>query len=282
MVFFMKKDTIAKLINNFDDYSVKTDDGEEFWYARDLQKLLDYKDWKDFEFLIKKAKLACEASDNDINDNFIEITRSLSNSPNKKIMDYQLSRYACYLIVQNGDPKNQSIAFAQTYFALQTRNMELIHKKLLEYERLNAREKLSESEKILNGLVYERNIDNKGFGTIRSRGDEVLFGGNNTKQMKEKLDIKQSEPLADYLPTITLKAKDLANEMTNHNLRINKQIKTENSIIAEHMKNNKNVRQALIDSNIFPENLPKEENIKQIEKRLKEEKIKLIKNEQDN
>ncbi len=278
----MKKDTIAKLINNFDDYSVKTDDGEEFWYARDLQKLLDYKDWKDFEFLIKKAKLACEASDNDINDNFIEITRSLSNSPNKKIMDYQLSRYACYLIVQNGDPKNQSIAFAQTYFALQTRNMELIHKKLLEYERLNAREKLSESEKILNGLVYERNIDNKGFGTIRSRGDEVLFGGNNTKQMKEKLDIKQSEPLADYLPTITLKAKDLANEMTNHNLRINKQIKTENSIIAEHMKNNKNVRQALIDSNIFPENLPKEENIKQIEKRLKEEKIKLIKNEQDN
>lgn len=275
----MKKDTIAKLINNFDDYSVKTDYGEEFWYARDLQKLLDYKDWKDFEFLIKKAKLACEASDNDINNNFIEITRSLSNSSNKKVTDYQLSRYACYLIVQNGDPKNQSIAFAQTYFALQTRNMELIHKKLLEYERLNAREKLSESEKILNGLVYERNIDNKGFGTIRSRGDEVLFGGNNTKQMKQKLNIKENEPLADYLPTISLKAKDLANEMTNHNLRTNKQIKTENAIIAEHMKNNKNVRQALVDSNIFPEELPKEENIKQIEKRLKEEKIKLIKNE---
>ena len=271
----MKKDTIAKLISNFDDYSYKTEDGVEFWYARNLQKLLGYENWQDFEFLIKKAKLACEASGNEIEDNFIEITKLVSN---KKIKDYQLSRYACYLIVQNGDPQKQEIAFAQTYFALQTRNMELIHKKFLEYERINAREKLSESEKVLNRLVYERNIDNRGFGKIRSRGDEILFGGNNTKQMKEKLKIKQSEPLADYLPTITLKAKDLANEMTNYNLHTNKKIKTENDIIVEHIKSNKNVRKALMNSNIFPEKLPKEENIRQVEKRLKAEKNKLIKN----
>ena len=157
--------------------------------------------------------------------------------------------------------------------------MELIHKKFLEYERIAAREKLSESEKILSGLVYEKNIDNKGFGTIRSKGDEVLFGGYNTKEMKNKLQVKQSEPLADYLPTVTLKAKDLANEMTNHNLRLDKSLKTENDIVAEHIKNNKNVRQALVDSKIYPEKLPREENVKQLERRIKIEKKKLIKNE---
>lgn len=274
----MKKEIIAKLVNNFDDFSQRDENGEEFWYARDLQILLGYANWKSFEFTIKKAKLACEASNNYPEDHFVEIKRVISLS-NRKVADYKLSRYACYLIAQNGDPKKDGIAFAQTYFAMQARNMELIHKKFLEYERIAAREKLSESEKILSGLVYEKNIDNKGFGTIRSKGDEVLFGGYNTKEMKNKLQVKQSEPLADYLPTVTLKAKDLANEMTNHNLRLDKSLKTENDIVAEHIKNNKNVRQALVDSKIYPEKLPREENVKQLERRIKTEKKKLIKNE---
>ncbi len=274
----MKKEIIAKLVNNFDDFSQRDENGEEFWYARDLQILLGYANWKSFELTIKKAKLACEASNNYPEDHFVEIKRVISLS-NRKVADYKLSRYACYLIAQNGDPKKDGIAFAQTYFAMQARNMELIHKKFLEYERIAAREKLSESEKILSGLVYEKNIDNKGFGTIRSKGDEVLFGGYNTKEMKNKLQVKQSEPLADYLPTVTLKAKDLANEMTNHNLRLDKSLKTENDIVAEHIKNNKNVRQALVDSKIYPEKLPREENVKQLERRIKTEKKKLIKNE---
>lgn len=271
----MKKEIISKLIHNFNNYSQKDNNGNEYWYGKDLQQLLTYKDWKEFVFLIKRAELSCEASNNDINNHFKEITRQIKN---KKVKDYKLSRYACYLIAQNGDPSKEGIAFAQTYFAMQVRNMELIIQKFLEYERVNAREKLSQSEKTLSGLIYERKLDNKVIASVRSQGDKILFGGKDTKQMKKKLKIKNIEPLADYLPTVTLKAKDLVNEMTNYNLKKNKKIKTESNIISEHIKNNKNIRKALVSSGIFPEKLPREESIKKVNKRLKNDEKRLINN----
>jgi DNA-damage-inducible protein D len=242
--------------------------------------ILEYSKWENFEKVINKAKESCKNSCISVLEHFSDVKKTIKmpKGAEKTIVDYKLTRYACYLIAQNGDPSKEGIAFAQTYFAMQVRNMELIIQKFLEYERVNAREKLSQSEKTLSGLIYERKLDNKVIASVRSQGDKILFGGRDTKQMKKKLKIKNIEPLADYLPTVTLKAKDLANEMTNYNLKKNKKIKTESNIISEHIKNNKNIRKALVSSGIFPERLPREESIKKVNKRLKNDEKTLINN----
>lgn len=277
----MKKELIIKLTNDFDSYSNKEKNSEiEFWYARDLQKILGYTKWENFESVIKKAMISCETSKQVVAEHFPEVRKTLKmpNNATKDIIDYKLTRYACYLIAQNGDPKKEQIAFAQTYFAVQTRNMEIITQRLEEYERLKAREKLTESDKILSGLIYERGVDSKGFGIIKSNGDKALFGGYNTLEMKERLGIKASSPLADYLPTVTIKAKDLANEMTNHNLKTDNQLYGREKISGQHIKNNTSIRQALVENNIIPENLPVEENTKKLKRRLEDENKKTLLN----
>lgn len=270
----MRNEIVEQLVEDFNKYSNVDENGVEFWYARDLQNMLGYSKWSNFELIIKKAKISCETSKIKVLDHFADVSKmvSIGSDTKRSINDYKLTRYACYLIAQNGDPRKERIAFAQTYFAVQTRNMEIIQQKLLEYERLQAREKLTETEKLMSGLIYEKGVkDSKGFARIRSEGDKVLFGGNTTANMKNRLAIKQSEPLADYLPTVTLKAKDLAAEMTNHKLRTTT-LYGEVDITDEHKNNNRNVRKALTDSSIYPEDLPKEESIKKLKTKVKKDK----------
>ncbi|OPZ76945.1 MAG: DNA-damage-inducible protein D [Alphaproteobacteria bacterium ADurb.Bin438] len=266
----MSNQAIEVLKNTFDT-CLNEDSGVEYWYARDLQKLLGYDKWDNFKEVIKKAKIACESSGNSVLDHFPDIGKmvDLGSGSKRSIDDIKLTRYACYLIAQNGDPRKEAIAFAQTYFAVQTRKMEIIEQRMAEYERLKSREKLTESEKLLSALAYERGVDDKGFGIIRSRGDQALFG-ITTKDMKNRLNIPDNKPLADYLPDVTIKAKDLANSMTNHTLKTTN-IHGHTDISYEHVKNNTNVRKALTDSNIYPENLPAEEDIKKVERRVKKE-----------
>ena len=280
----MKKDLIIKLTKDFNSCLNKSKDNVEFWYARDLQRLLGYKEWRSFEGVIKKAKISCETSNQNVLDHFVVDSKmvEIGSETKRSIIDYKLTRYACYLIAQNGNPKIEQIAFAQTYFAIQTRNMEIIEQRLEEYERLEAREKLTESDKILSSLIYERGVDNKGFGVIKSNGDKALFGGFNTADMKERLGIRSNIPLADFLPTVTIKAKDLANEMTNYNLKTNDELYGQDNISYQHVKNNKSVRQALLENDIIPENLPIEEDIKKVKRRLENEKKKALLNNKKN
>ncbi|GAB1372213.1 DNA damage-inducible protein D [Candidatus Kapaibacterium sp.] len=272
----MKKDIVYKLTENFEDFLHKTEDGVEFWLARDLQHLLGYGKWDNFQNVISKAKTACEISGQDIADHFADVGKmvDIGSGAQKEIDDVMLTRFACYLIAQNGDPRKEQIAFAQTYFAIQTRKAELIEQKILEIERVQARNKLAETEKELSHVIFQQTGGNENFALIRSKGDKALFN-RTTQQMKDKWGIK-NKPLADFMPTILLKAKDFATEITIFNAK-QKQMKTENQISNEHITNNKTVRNTLISRGIVPENLPPEEDVKKIERKLKSEEVKSLK-----
>ena len=273
----MKRELIRQLHDNFEQLvHIEEETGVEFWLARDLQEILGYQTWRRFEEVVQKAITACENSGYEPRDHFAEVGKMvpLGSGAIRDIKDYMLTRYACYLIAQNGDPSKDAIAFAQTYFAVQTRRQELIEQRLGEVERLGAREKLKGSEKELSGIIYERVEDEKSFGRIRSKGDKALFGGHSTGQMKQKLNVPKNRALADFLPTITIKAKDFANEITNFNIKRD-DLRTEQSITGEHVKSNKGVRKVLADRDILPEQLPAAEDIKKVERRVASEEKKL-------
>jgi DNA-damage-inducible protein D len=273
----MKSDIIIQLHKNFEDYSQQID-GEEFWFARDLQGLLGYAKWENFAKVIDKAKIACQTAGHAVVDHFPDVRKmvDIGSGAEREIDEIALTRYACYLIAQNGNPRKVEIAFAQTYFAVQTRRLELIEKRLEEQERLTARQKLTLSEKELSGLIFERIGDNIGFARIRSKGDAALFGGKTTQQMKDRLGMPDGRALADFLPTITIKAKDFANEITNFNVKRD-DLSHESTITDEHVKNNLDVRRVLTDRGIKPEELPPAEDIKKLERRVKSEEKLLVK-----
>ncbi len=265
----MDKLIIANLQNSFESV-VQTVNDVEFWFARDLQKLLDYDEWRNFQNVIDKAKASCKNSGFNVNDHFVDVNKKvdLGSSAEREIEDLMLTRYACYLIAQNGDSRKEKIAFAQSYFAIQTRKQELIEQRIALIERMNVRQKLVNSEIELSKLIYEKGIDNDGFARIRSKGDKALFGGVTTLQMKSKLNVPTNRPLADFLPTITITAKNLATEITNFKVK-NSDLTGEDKITGEHIKNNLGVRELLGKSGIKPEELPPEEDIKKLDKKVK-------------
>lgn len=265
----MEKNTILKLNKSFEEYAYEQD-GIEYWMARELQGLLGYADWRNFLNAVDKAKESCSTTGEAIMDHFVDVTKTIPmpKGANKKVPDFMLTRYACYLIAQNGDPKKEQIAFAQSYFAIQTRKQELLEERIQLMERFAAREKLAATETELSKNIYQRGVDNQGFANIRSKGDWALFGGKNTSAMKRKLGIPENRPLADFLPTITITAKQLATEITNFNVNKN-DLKGETKITNEHVKNNQDVRALLDKSGIKPEALPAEEDIKKMERRVK-------------
>lgn len=273
----MKSELIRELTNSFESASHRIDD-VEFWYARELQELLGYTDWRNFSQVIEKAEVASRNAGQETTDHFVEITKTIAmpKGGSKDIDDVMLTRYACYLIAQNGDPKKDPIAFAMSYFAVQTRKQEVLEKRLTEWERLKAREKLTHSERELSGIIYERGVDEQGFARIRSKGDKALFGGYATHEMKKKLGVPQSRALADFLPTITIKAKDFATEITNFNVKRD-DLKGEETITEEHVKSNEGVRGVLIKRGIKPELLPPEEDVQKLKRRVASEDKKMLK-----
>lgn len=273
----MKREIILQLHSSF-ELAVNETDGVEYWFARDLQELLGYSQWRNFLLVIDKAKIACTNAGQAVADHFADASNmvDVGSGARREIEDIILTRYACYLIAQNGDPRKDEIAFAMNYFAIQTRKQELLEQRLKDWERLQAREKLTISEKDLSGLIFQKGIDHLGFAKIRSKGDQALFGGKTTLNMKTKFHIPDNRALADFLPTITIKAKDFANELTNVNIR-KADLKTESAITKEHVKNNQDVRGLLLKSGIKPENLPAEEDLKKVERKVKSEDKKLLK-----
>ena len=273
----MKKEIVAKLNMNFEEAAYQ-EDGVEYWFARDLQELLNYAEWRNFLQVVEKAKTACKNSGQYISDHFVDVNKTINmpKGATKQIGDIMLTRYACYLIAQNGDSKKEQIAFAQSYFAIQTRKQELLEERIEVIERLQAREKLTTTEKEFSKLIYERDVDKLGFGRIRSKGDKALFGGYTTMNIKKKLGVPKGRPLADFLPTITIKAKDFATEITNFNVKKDDLI-GEIRITDEHVKNNTEVRSLLVKSDIMPEELPPAEDAKKLERKVKSDSKKLLK-----
>ena len=257
---------------------IEKDTQVEYWLARELMRVLGYERWENFEKSIRRAKESCESQGIAIEDHFREVTKmvQIGSSAKRKIKDYMLTRYACYLIAMNGDTQKEEIAFAQSYFAVQTRKQELIEERIALIERTQARDKLRESEKRLSQNIYERGVDDAGFGRIRSKGDSALFGDRTTQEMKRKLGVKDNRPLADFLPTLTIAAKNLATEMTNYNVE-DKNLQGENAITDEHVQNNSSVREMLGQRGIKPEELPPAEDIKKLERRVKYQEKKLAK-----
>lgn len=272
----MKKELIHELFEKFERacYLYK---GIECWSARDLQDLFNYSEWRNFQKVIDKAKDACKNVGEKLPDHFVDINKMviLGSGSQREVDDIALTRYACYLIAQNGDPAKDEIAFAQTYFAVQTRKQELIEQRLLEIARVTAREKLSKSEKKLSGIIFERGVDEKGFAIIRSKGDAALFGGFSTNDMKKKLSIPENRALADFLPTLTIKAKDFATELTSHNV-LEKDLKGQSPITKEHVDNNLAVRKMLLERGVKPESLPPAEDVAKVKRRLQSEEKKAL------
>lgn len=264
----MKTELVHTLTATFEGHAQTTENGIEFWLARDLQHLLGYAEWRNFGLVINKAKTACEVSGHAIADHFVDINKTIAMPKNaqKEVPDIMLTRYACYLIAQNGDTQKAEIAFAQTYFALQTRRAELIEQRLLETERVSARKKLTANEKELSSLIYQRTGSERDFGIIRSKGDQALFG-KTTQAMKAQWQVPDGRPLADFAPTIILKAKDFATEITIFNAKA-KALNTESTISSEHVTNNQAVRNTLLNRGIRPETLAPAEDLKKIERRL--------------
>ena len=263
----------------FDDIMHTTEDGSvEFWYARELMECLGYATWRRFKEAIERAKESCESAGIEVSDHFAGTGKmiDLPKGAKREVDDIMLTRYACYLIAQNGDPRKEEIAFAQSYFAVQTRKQELIEERIAYIEMTEARGKLRESEKRLSQNIYERGVDDAGFGRIRSRGDQALFGGKSTQDMKKKLGVSDKRPLADFLPTLTIAAKNLATEMTNYNVE-EKDLQGEGAITTEHVQNNLSVREMLGTRGIKPEELPPSEDIKKLERRVKSQEKKLAK-----
>jgi DNA-damage-inducible protein D len=272
----MKSAIVYELTATFEGHAQRTEHGIEFWLARDLQFLLGYLRWENFLNVLTKAKTACEVSGHEVEDHFRAVTKmvDIGSGVQREIDDIMLTRYACYLIAQNGDPKKREIAFAQTYFAVQTRKAEIIEQRLLEAERVAARRKLTETEKELSSVIFQQTGGHESFALIRSKGDHALFG-KTTQAMKSTWNVPDGRPLADFAPTIVLKAKDFAAEITIHNAREHK-MDREQQISAEHVANNKAVRQTLLNRGIRPETLPAAEDVKRVERRLAAEDRKSV------
>jgi DNA-damage-inducible protein D len=273
----MKKEQIQQLFEQFENAAYHHNN-IECWSARELQNILGYKKWENFSKVIDKAKTACEYSGIKVSHHFPDIRKmiELAKGAQREIEDIALTRYACYLVAQNGDANKPEIAFAQTYFAVQTRRQEIIEQRLLDVARVTAREKLTKSEKKLSGIIYERGVDDNGFAIIRSKGDQALFGGFSTNDMKRKLQVPDNRPLADFLPTLTIKAKDFATELTSHNVT-EKDLKGEQSISQEHINNNVAVRKILMERGVKPEQLPAAEDLKKVQRKLESDTKKVLK-----
>lgn len=275
----MKTEIVKSLTEAFEAHAQQTEGGVEFWLARDLQHLLGYTEWRNFSSsAISKAKTACEVSGYPVADHFVGVNKmvDLGSGSHREVEDVMLTRYACYLIAQNGDPRKSEIAFAQTYFAIQTRRTELVEQRLLESERISARRKLSVTEEELSTLIFEQTGGNEDFALIRSKGDQALFN-KTTQEMKAQWKVPSSRPLADFAPTIILKAKDFAAEITIFNARQHG-LSSESAISSEHVTNNQAVRNAMLERGIRPESLPPAEDVKKVERRLTAEERKTLKN----